>query len=66
MAQVQFGVRYWVYGEQVIDLPSFIDPSDEYEVINYIESVFEDLPLPQGSWIEGSDSIDYESIEVVE
>lgn len=64
--KVQFGVTYMAYGAQIIDLPDDIDANDESAVINYVESVFPDLPLPVGDYVNNSDELDYDSIEVVE
>jgi len=64
--KVQFGVTYMAYGTQIIDLPDDIDANDIDAVINYVESVFPDLPLPVGDFVNDSDELDYDSIEVVE
>lgn len=65
MAQVKFGITWMTYGEQIIDLPKWINPDDEIGVIDYIESVWETIPLPAGSYISCSDNLDYENIEVI-
>lgn len=64
--KVQFGVSYVCYGTQIIDLPDDIDENDIDAVIQYVDSVFPDLPLPVGDYVSDSDELDYESIEVVE
>lgn len=64
--KVQFGVTYMAYGTQIIDLPDDIDENDMDAVINYVESIFPDLPLPVGDYVNSSDELDYDSIEVVE
>ena len=63
--KVQFGVSYMAYGTQIIDLPDDIDENDIEAVICYVEKVFPDLPLPVGDYVNGSDELDYESVEVV-
>lgn len=65
MAQVKFGITWMTYGEQIIDLPKWINPDDEIGVIDYIESVWETIPLPEGSYVSYSDALDYENVEIL-
>ena len=65
MARVQFGMCWQVYGRQTIDLPDDIDPTDILAVKEYILSNWDDIPLPSGDYICGSDEFDDESEIVV-
>lgn len=65
MAKVKFGMVWSVYGHQEIELPDEIDVSNEAEVKKYIESKWSDIPLPKGEYIEGSDVLDEEYIEII-
>lgn len=62
---VSFGMCWQVYGSQTIDLPDNIDANDEDAVKDYIRSVWEDIPLPDGDYVSGSDILDEESEIVV-
>ena len=58
---VSFGMYWQEYGYQTIELPSHIDPDDRDAVIEYIRSVWDNIPLPEGSYVSGSDELDPES-----
>ena len=55
---VSFGMYWQVYGVQEIDLPDGIDTDDEDAVKDYIRSVWDDIPLPIGDYVSGSDELD--------
>ena len=61
--KVRFGVSWMCYAKQEIELPDDIDPDDEDAVRGYIESVWEDVPLPGNSdaYVSGSDSLDVDA-----
>ena len=58
---VSFGMFWQSYGRQTIDLPDEIDASNQEAVIQYIKSVWDDIPLPSGSYVQESDELDEES-----
>lgn len=47
-----------VYGTQEVELPEDIDTSNESEIKKYVESIWDDIPLPEGEYISGSDVLD--------
>ena len=58
---VSFGMFWEAYGRQTIDLPDEIDANNQDAVIQYIKSVWDDIPLPSGSYVQESDELDEES-----
>ena len=62
---VQFGMFWQSYGRQSIKLPSHINPADMEAVIAYIKSVWDDIGIPDGSYVSCSDELDEESNIVV-
>lgn len=58
---VQFGMFWQSYGQQNIKLPSNVNPADKEAVIAYIKSVWDNIRLPEGSYVPGSDELDEES-----
>ena len=63
---VNFGMFWQVYGRQTIELPDDIDEKDEDAVIDYIKSVWDEIALPTGSYIQDSDEFDPEGgLEIV-
>lgn len=58
MAKVSFGMIWSVYGTQEVELPEDIDTSNESEIKKYVESTWDDIPLPEGEYISGSDVLD--------
>ena len=66
MKRVKFGMLWTVHGHQEIDLPDDIDADDEAAVKAYINRVWQDIPLPDGDYVNGSDVLDEEcDIEIV-
>ena len=53
-----------VYGRQSLILPDDIDVNDAEAVKAYIMSQWDDIPLPDGDYVPGSDELDEESIEI--
>ena len=63
---VNFGMFWQVYGRQTIELPDDIDETDEDAVVEYIKSVWDEIALPTGSYIQDSDEFDPEGgLEIV-
>lgn len=62
-------VSFWMFwqesGRQTIELPDDIDINDAEAVRDYIASVWDDIPLPSGDYVSGSDELDPESIITV-
>ena len=61
MKKVSFGMYWQSYGRQTIDLPDDIDTSDKDAVLEYIKSVWDDIPVPEGDYVSCSDELDEES-----
>ena len=64
--RVSFGVYWQEYGRQSVTLPDSVNTDDPQEVKKYVESIFDDLPLPSGGYIDDSAEIDFESDFIVE
>lgn len=56
--RVRFGMFWQEYGYQEIDLPDDIDDTDDEAVKDYIKSVWDDISLPTGDYVSGSDELD--------
>lgn len=67
MAKVKFGIIWSVYGKQTVDLPDDIDKNNIEAVKKYIQSIWADVPLPEGDYISGSDVLDEDGeIEIIQ
>lgn len=66
MKRVKFGMFWQCYGYQDIELPDYIDVNDEDAVKNYLESNWDNIPLPEGEYVSGSDEPDFEFLETYE
>lgn len=64
MKTVKFGMFWQCYGYQTVELPDHIDADDPDAVKAYLESIWPDIPLPEGDYVPESDELDPESIEV--
>lgn len=64
MREVSFGMYWQVYGRQFLILPDDIDVNDIKAVKAYIMSQWDDIPLPKGDYVSGSDELDEESITI--
>ena len=64
MKRVRFGMCWQCYGYQDIELPDNVDANDEGAVKAYLESIWADIPLPDGDYVSGSDEPDYEFMEI--
>ncbi len=60
MAKVTFGMYWQEYGHKTIDLPDDINPCDEEAVKEYILSVWDEISLPDGGYVEDSAGFDEE------
>lgn len=58
--KVSFGMYWQTYGRQVMDIPDM--PEDE--VSEYLLDIWDEIPLPGGDYISGSDELDEESIVI--
>ena len=56
--KISFGMYWQAYGRQSIEIPDM--PEDEIQ--EYLEDHIDEIPLPEGDYIQGSDEIDKESI----
>ncbi len=59
MRTVSFGMFWQCYGRQTISLPDDV-PDDDDSVLEYIQSVWDDVPLPDSDYVTGSDELDME------
>lgn len=64
LKEVKFGMVWQVYGMQTIILPDDIDSNDLNAVKKYIESIWDDIPLPDGDYVPESDKLDEEMIYI--
>ena len=64
MKEVTFGMTWTVYGRQTISLPDEVDENDLDAVRQYISSVWERVPVPDGNYIVGSDDLCSDDLEV--
>ena len=49
-------VMYWqVYGTQTVNVPIYLN---EKEALEYVKNHFDEIPLPEGDYVCGSDVID--------
>lgn len=69
--RVRFGVAFESYGYTDIEIPDDLDvdgPNGRENLIGYIRSKWDDIPLPSDAdYVAGSDELDEESdIEVYE
>lgn len=55
---VKFGMVWQCAGTQTADLPDNINPSDHAAVEQYLLSIWDDIPLPEGNYVSGSDTLD--------
>ena len=58
MRTVTFAMSWTEYGIQSIEIPDDIDTSDIETVKEYIKDNWDDIPLPHGNYISGSDELD--------
>jgi len=59
--RVSFGVSWQEYGRQSVVLPDSVDSKNPGAVLEYIQSVFDELPLPSGEYVTDSAEIDVDS-----
>lgn len=64
MRRVRFGMFWQCYGYQDIELPDDIDANDKEAVKQYLESIWADIPLPEGDYVSGSDEPDFEFMDI--
>lgn len=64
MKNVKFGMEWKCYGHQEITLPDDVDADDMDAVIAYIKSKWDEIPIPEGDYIGGSDVLDEDFIEI--
>lgn len=57
--KVSFGMYWQTYGRQEIEIPEM----QAEDVIPYIKDHWNEIPLPEGDYIPGSDELDEESLE---
>ena len=52
-------VMYWqVYGTQTVNVPINLN---EKEALEYVKKHWDEIPLPEGDYVSGSDEIDEDS-----
>ena len=55
---VEFGMTWQESGRQSRSLPDDVDASDREAVLAYLKSIQDEIQIPEGSYIGGSDEID--------
>ena len=50
-----FGMYWQVYGTQTVNVPINLN---EKEALEYVKNHFDEIPLPEGEYVWGSDVID--------
>ena len=58
MREVTFGMIWQCYGRQTVEIPDDIVVNDEDDIRGYLESIWKSIPLPDGDYVEDSDTID--------
>lgn len=61
---VSFGMFWQSYGRQSVTLPDYVDENDKDEIVKYLRSIWDDIPLPTGDYVIGSDELDEESLNM--
>ena len=62
---VYFGMYYQVYGTVGFELPDEYKDATDEEIQNYIRMHWDEVPLPSGDYVPGSDEPDFENFKVV-
>lgn len=57
---ISFGMYWQVYGRQIMEIPDI----PEEDVSDYLEEHWDEIPLPSGDYVTGSDELDYDSIVI--
>ena len=57
--KISFGMYWQVYGRTEIEVPEM----QAEDVIDYIKDHWDEIPLPDGDYVMGSDELDEESLE---
>ena len=55
---VKFGMAWTVYGSQEMELPDTVDVHDKEAVMEYLRENWDQIPIPEGEYVPGSDSLD--------
>ena len=58
MREVTFGMIWQCYGRQTVEIPDDIVVNDDDDIRGYLESIWKSIPLPDGDYVEDSDTID--------
>lgn len=58
--KVSFGVYWQTYGRQTMEIPDM----PEEDVTDYLKDIWDEVPLPGGDYISGSDELDYDSVVI--
>ena len=53
-----FGMYWQVYGTQTVNVPINLN---EKEALEYVKKHWDEIPLPEGDYVSGSDEIDEDS-----
>ena len=61
---VQFGIIWQSYGTVSVELPDDVDHKDLDAVRQYVLDQWDEIPLPSGEYISGSDELDEESLSI--
>ena len=59
---VEFGVYWQSYGRQKFRVP---DGLTKDEILEYLKEHWDEIPLPAGDYVSGSDELDYGSDVII-
>lgn len=57
MAKFEFHMVWTEYGKQSVEVP---DGLTEKQALDWVKEHWDEIPLPEGDYLEGSDSLDEE------
>ena len=64
--KVYFGMYYQAYGLAAFEVPDSLKNEDEETIREYIKDHWDEVPLPNGEYVPGSDEPDFDNFEIDE
>ncbi len=65
--KVKFGMYWTEYGIQEIELPEGYEKATKEDIIKYIDSIWDTIPLPQEhNYVLDSDNRDFKYFEIIQ
>lgn len=62
--KVSFGMYYTAYGTVTIDVPDSLQ--NEEDIKDYVREHWDEVPLPDGEYVPGSDEPDFDNFDIGE